>query len=237
MATAIAIVGSSSSGKSTSLRNLDHTQTYIVSPSKAEAPFAGFNTKYVQKEGTGNFFKTNDIKVVDAIIKGISEKRHDIKVLVIEDMTHFFNAITLGKEFRDKGKMKDASWSRWADFGARIYETFFANLSALRDDLIIVLQFHSEVVSDGFVEIQKMKTPGNLLEREVDIPSYFTYVFYTKVLPFDKNIKSSDRYKFVTNSDGVRPAKSPYGLFNEDTELEIPNDLDMVIKRIIEFKN
>jgi len=236
MATVVGIAGTSSSGKSTSLRNLDHTQTYIVSPSKAEVPFGGFREKYVQKsDGTGNFYRTNSFKVLSELMVHISNKRPEIKVIVVEDLTHFFTSITLGDEFRNKGKTKDGTWSRWNDLGAVIYDTLFGKIATLREDLIIIYQFHIEVVSNGLSEVWKLKTPGSLLEREVDLPSYFTYLLYTKVLPYDKALKASERYLFVTNDDGVRPAKTPYGLFDEETELNIPSDMALVIDRIRKF--
>jgi hypothetical protein len=54
-------------------------------------------------------------------------------------------------------------------------------------------------------------------------------VFYTKVLPPSADLKPTERYKFVTNDDGVRPAKTPFGLFDE---LDIENDLKLVVEAI-----
>ena len=237
MATAIAVVGRSSSGKSTSLRNLNPKETFIISPSKAELPIPGFRKNYktvARKDGkvTGNFCKTNSLEQLYNMIVLVNKERTDIKVLVIEDMTHFFNAVTLSEEFRKAGESRDGSWSRWADFGRKVYQALFEDLASLREDLFIVTQFHVDNYVEGIVEKCKIKTPGNLLEREVDIPSYYNYVLYTKVLAPAADLQASDRYKFVTNDDGIRPAKTPYGLFEE---LEIENDLNKVVEQIKNF--
>ena len=235
MATAIALVGKSSTGKSTSLRNLVPTESVVISPTKAELPIPKFkdNYKLASIKGgkiIGNFIMTSDLLKVGAIID-VLNKDEKVKVIVVEDTTHYFNKLTLSDDFRAKGKTKDGTWSRWADLAADIYKVLFSKLDTLREDLTIVFQFHSEVISDGISEVHKIKTPGSMLEREVDIPSYFSYVLYTKVLPLDKDIKAGDRYKFLTNEDGIMPAKTPYGMFTEE-ELLIENDLKAVIDRI-----
>lgn len=235
MATCIAVVGFSSTGKSTSLVTLDPKETFIISPSKGEIPIPGFKANYTTFNETtneGNFYRTNNLNVLAGLLQHISNNRPDIKCIVVEDMTHYFNAVTLSENFRAAGKSKDGSWSRWADFGSYVFSSIFEKLPTMRDDLFLITQYHAEVYTEGIVEKVKIKTPGNLLEREVDIPSYYNYVFYTKVLPFSKELKSNERYRFVTNNDGYCPAKTPYGLFEE---LEIPNDMKLVLDRIKSF--
>lgn len=233
MATAIALIGKSSSGKSTSLRNLPAQETFIISPSKGELPIPKFKQNYkkaamVEDKLVGNFSMMNDFQTLYNTIHYINEHRLDIKTVVTEDMTHFFTAVTLSEEFKTKGESKDGSWSRWADFGRDVFQALFKDLLVLREDLTLVFQFHTDMYTEGITDKFKLKTPGSLLEREVDIPSYFNYVLYTKVLP-PADLKPSERYKFVTNDDGRHPAKTPYGLFEE---LEIENDLNEVIKAI-----
>ena len=46
MANLIAIVGSSGTGKSSSIRNLDSTQTFIVNVASKPLPFKGWRSKY-----------------------------------------------------------------------------------------------------------------------------------------------------------------------------------------------
>ena len=47
---------------------------------------------------------------------------------------------------------------------------------------------------------------------------------------FDEKEKKSVR-QFVTNDDGVYPAKSPVGMF----DLYIPNDLGLVVDKVKEY--
>ena len=239
MSKLLGIVGKSGSGKSTSLKGLPAEETFIVSPSKAELPIPGFAKKYktVDKKGeNGNFYMTKEIAKMAKIAKkvGTSESYKHIKYLVLEDITHYFNAMTLSTGFRSQNT-GNAAWSRWGDFGADVYQALFGH-EGFREDLWVITMFHpdSTMTPDG--EVLKVKTPGNLLDREVDIPSYYTNLLYTKVVPVDRNDPQppSERYKFVTNDDGYHPAKSIFGAFDD---LYIPNDLMTVLNRLDEHAN
>lgn len=244
MAEQIGIVGFSGTGKSSSLRNLDPKETFVITPSKDSLPFKGAKKNYIftrkpqlkvgetDKDGNtgGNVVKTKDLGKMAKCLEIISEHRPEIKVVVIEDFTHFLNAYTLSDGFRGQNS-GNAAWSRWSDFGANVFGALFKNQESLRDDLIIVHMFHPETTMTPRGERLKIKTPGNLLEREVDIPSYYTYMLYTHVVPVDlaEPQSANERYKFVTNDDGYYPAKTPMGLVDD---LYVENDLNAIIEAI-----
>ena len=46
MANLIAIVGASGTGKSSSLRNLDSTETFVINVASKPLPFKGWRSKY-----------------------------------------------------------------------------------------------------------------------------------------------------------------------------------------------
>lgn len=235
MAFSIGVVGASSTGKTTGLRFLPPKETFIVSPTKVDLPWSGSSKHYNiydPKTKEGNIINTNDIYNLSIIAKEVSANMPHIKYLVYEDITHFFNKYTTGEKFRQLGKTKE-SWSRWGDFGADAFNAFFADLPSLRKDLIIVFHFHVEQFTENGSDKLKIRTPGNLLEREFEIPSFFNYIFYTKVLPYDADNPKKERYFYVTNDDGYHSAKSPMGAFEE---MYVPNDMKAVIDRIQEYK-
>jgi hypothetical protein len=237
MSKLLGIVGPSGSGKSTSLRNLPAEETFIISPHKAELPIPGFAAKYKKidaKGENGNFYMTKDIKKMAKLVKKVATEDHykHVKYLVIEDITHFFNSMTLSDSFRNQNS-GNAAWSRWGDFGADVYQALFGH-EDFREDLWVITMFHPESYMTPQGERLKIKTPGNLLDREVDIPSYFTNIVYATVLPVDRNDPQppSERYRFVTNDDGYCPAKTIMGAFDD---LYIPNDTMAVISRLEEL--
>jgi len=80
-------------------------------------------------------------------------------------------------------------------------------------DCIVYLLHHVEETDGGRI---KIKTVGKMLDNQLTLEGLFTIVLMTKY--------SNKEYKFVTQTDGTTPCKSPMDMF----ELEMPNDLKMV---------
>lgn len=217
----IALVGSSGTGKTTSFRNLNPEETILVSPSNKSLPWQGGRkwTEYSPETGKGQKISTRSIADIREITNFINGADDDKKVLIFDDMTHFFNERTQSAEFR-KNATGGRTFARWADFGADVYHSLFDIQE--REDLCIVYVFHNMMDDDG---INRIKTPGKLLDKEIDIASYFTYIYFTQVVQGDGAME----YKFLTNNDGVSSAKTPMGLHDN---LLIDNDLAEVIKAI-----
>lgn len=232
----IGVAGNSSTGKTTGFRNMPPKETFMLLPNnKMQLPFPGSKknyTRYNVETKKGNVVINNKISAISALLKEVNDNLPHIKYLLVDDVTHFFNAETQGDTFRNR-KSGGEAFARWADFAAKVYKTVFDKTDEYRDDLTVIMHFHIEE-TEGFDGVKmKLKTPGKMLDRDVDIPSYFTYLLYTKVLPPSKDLAQTDRYKYVTNDDGARPAKTPLGCFDD---LEISNDMFEVIKRIEKYE-
>ena len=78
----------------------------------------------------------------------------------------------------------------------------------------------------------KYKSTGNMVDSYITPEGKFEIVLYGKSY-YDEKEKKSIR-QFVTNDDGVYPAKSPIGMFDS---LYIPNDLGYVIETINNYYN
>jgi len=234
MSKSIAILGASSSGKTTALRNIDPKEMMIVSPHKRNLPFlnARKNFTVVTKENPkGNLYLTKNISMLPKIASSVSKTRPEIKYLVFDDMTHFFTRSTTSQAFLDRNEGNDA-FQRWNEFGMEVAQALCED--NYRDDLWIISIFHTEQYATPHGDRVKLKTPGKLLDSKVDLPSYYEVSMFTHVDKFDRmnpDQDPADRYKFVTNDDGFYPARSPIGLFNKD-EMYIPNDLKAVLDRI-----
>lgn len=235
MARLIGIAGPAGSGKSTSLRNLNPKETFIITPTKVDELNPN-DYKKVDKSGeNGNLYVTKDMKKMKKLRDKVAkdEGYSHIKFLVLEDQTHFFNHMTQSDAFRARNSGGEA-FARWADFGADYSNSLLRGVEDLRHDLTIIVCFHVEETMTPLGPKLKLKTPGTLLEREIDIPSYFTNFLYTKVIPVNPQEPQppSERYKFVTNDDGYAPAKTKFGAFDE---LYIPNDIKLVSDRLMEL--
>lgn len=235
MVNKIGLAGFSSSGKSTSFRNLPPEETFFVLPSTKTFAWGGWKKDYseLSKDNpTGNFIRTNQLKThggkkgLFETIEYVNNKRPEIKNLIVEDITHFFNARTGSDAF-----LRDNGFESYKNLGADAIRALTPeDYMNLREDLTIIYVFHVDPLSDKD-NMLTIKVPGKYVTKKGP-ETYFDYFFYTLVLDADEG-EPEDRYKFVTNDDGYRPARTKYKCFSE---LYIPNDMNKVKQRIIEFE-
>lgn len=88
MGNLIAIVGTSGSGKSTSIRTLNPAETFIINVASKPLPFKGWRSKYAlwnKSNPNGNFINTSDVPTIASILNYINTKRPEIKNVIIDD--------------------------------------------------------------------------------------------------------------------------------------------------------
>lgn len=93
MSQLIAIVGAPGTGKSSSIKTLNPSETFIINVLGKPLPFKGSATLY--NSSTKNKADTAEWHQVVEILKGISEHRPEIKNIIIDDagfimLTEFF---------------------------------------------------------------------------------------------------------------------------------------------------
>ena len=220
MARAILVIGEPGTGKTRAIKNLDPKTTVIIKPNSKELPFRGAAKNYVM--GT-NMFTVRTLKGVGDLLDQIN-KAKNIKNVIIEDLTHYFS-----KRVVDERATK--GYEKWTELAANTKQNIIDKESELRADLNLIVIGHVSAVADaaGVTSIG-IQTPGKLLDNTVKIPSYFTYVLHTFV---DQDEDMETRYRFLTNKDGIREAKTPEEMFPKF----IPNDYKTVIEGIEAYQN
>ena len=234
MAKLILYMAPSGSGKTSSLRNLEPKTTMIMSPNGKPMPFPGGAKNYVRGR---NLFVNNNLTGGSAdpqnalerldlreFVAQVSKNATHIKTLVIEDFTHFFSARIFSDDFLSQNS-GNAAFQRWNQFGADVFQSLFED-STLREDLYVVVLHHTEIKDDG---THGFKSSGNLLDKTIDVPSYFTYVFHGVT----KSGDNGTEYLMQTNKDATRQAKTPPGLFDK----YVRNDMKEVLERITAYNN
>lgn len=217
MATSIILLGPSGSGKSTSARNFNPEHTYYINPVGKPLPFK--KAKHYNEKNK-NYFSTLNYDKIEKVIKGISNKRDEIKRIIIDDAQYL-----MADEFMSKALEK--GYTKFTILAQNMYNIMKPSfMQSLRDDLYIYYIFHNEDVGDK----SKVKTIGKLLDEKITIEGLVTIVLHTKVEQKGNNTE----YNFITNSDGHHIAKSPMGMFEDQL---IPNDLKQVEDRIEEYYN
>lgn len=224
----IAIVGESGTGKSTSLRNLNPEETFIISSTGKPLPFRGWKNKYVpiKIEGnsiTGNYYVSSKWDQIIKILQIIDKKMPHIKQVVVDDFQY-----VLSYEFVDRAT--EVGYTKFTELAQHAME-ILRYAEKMRDDCKMIFLTHSENVGDAMNPKYVIKTVGKLLAEKVTLEGLFTYIFFTKV---QEGSDGRMQYTLLTNSDGTCVAKTSLGMFED---LEIDNDLNQIIKVIDEYNN
>lgn len=228
MSNVICLAGLSNTGKSTSLKYLEPSETFIVSCTNKQLQIPGFRKKYIKvsvedNKLVGNWLVSNDYARIAKILKVVSQSRPDIKTVVIDDLNYLLsNEIMNSAE--EKGYEK---FTRQA----KNYYDIINNAQSLRDDLTVVMISH--IINDG-TDIEpfwKLYTSGKMLDKTVNLDGLFSYIIYT-----DKYVDENDevQYRFMTKTNGNDTCRSVAGCF-ADKYIE-PN-MKLVIDTINKFES
>lgn len=228
MAELIAVVGESGSGKTTSIRNLNPQETFIISTTGKRPGIQGAKKKYPNftidketKKVAGNFCVASTAETISKVLSFVNNKLTNIKTVIIDDYQY-----VMGFEAMDRAGQK--GYEKFTEMAQHAYQVIKDAMN-LRDDLYVVILTHSENIGDKLNPYYKIKTQGKMIDSVITLEGLFTYVFFTEV---GHDEDGHPNYKFKTNSDGTCTAKSPMGLFDD---LLIDNDLDFVINKIKEY--
>lgn len=215
------ILGDSGCGKSSSLRNLDPKETFIISTTSKPLPWRGWKkmyTKFDPKTNTeGNWYQTSKSANILTIIKYINAKRPEIKNIIIDDLQY-----TMSFEYMDR--RKETGYQKFSDIGGD-FTDLLRSADVLRDGMKLIFTGHAENVGDAMNPHWTLKTIGKMVAEKITPEGLFTYVFYAMVQRDDEKME----YKFLTNTDGEHVAKTPLGMFENQL---IDNDLAEIIKTI-----
>ena len=213
MSRVICVAGESGSGKTTACRNLNPETTYYIDADKTGLSWKGWRSQY--NASRKNYVATDDPKMVQTILRGVSETRPEIKTIVVDTL----NGVMVGDEMR---RIKEKGYDKWVDIASFVWGIVDSAYS-YRDDLTIVFLCHTQTERDesGYTWT-RIKTNGRKLDKIV-LESKFTTVLLAKAV--------KGKYIFETQSNNST-AKTPLGAFESP---EIDNDILEVIKALEEF--
>lgn len=222
----IAIVGESGTGKSTSLRNLNPEETFIISTTGKPLPFRAWKKKYIPikiegKNVSGNYYVSSKWDQILKILQIIDKMMPNIKQVIIDDFQY-----VLSYEFVDRAT--EVGYTKFSELAQHAMEILRYS-EKMREDCKMIFLTHSENVGDNVNPKYVIKTVGKLLSEKVTLEGLFTYIFFTKVSEGDSGRME---YKLITNNDGTCVAKTSFGMFED---LEIDNDLEKIIEVIDDY--
>jgi len=214
MATNTLIMGESGTGKSTSVRNLNPKETFVINVLDKPLPFKGFKSNYTKLDnGVGNYFASDDYSDILRVINTINKQRLDIKQVIIDDFQYI-----MANEFMRRAR--ENGFAKFTEIAQHAWE-ILSVCSEARDDLHFFVLSHTENDANGK---SKIKTIGKMMDEKITVEGMFTVVLHSLIV--------DGQYKFLTQNDGVHTAKSPMGMFDEKL---IDNDLSHIKNKIDEY--
>ena len=208
MAQSLLVIADSGTGKSTSIRTLKPEETFIINIANKPLPFKGYKSKYTQISKENPKGNLTAASSAPGIIKAM--KHVNDKMLDIKTIVVDDWQYMSSFEYFDRANEK--GYDKFTQIAANL--AMVAKLPKdLRDDLTVIFLTHSEDSTDinGNRKI-KAKTIGKMIDND------------------DGELE----YGFETQNSGENTCKSPMGMFDEGF---IPNDLQLVKKRIEEYNN
>ena len=226
MAQSVLVIADAGTGKSTSIRNLDSKETFIINIASKPLPFKGWKKKYSQisKENQkGNMTNASSAPGIIKAMLHVNEKMPHIKNLVIDDWQYMSSF-----EYFDRANEK--GYDKFVQIASNLAQV--AKMPKdLREDLYIFFLTHSEDSTDinGHRKV-KAKTIGKMIDNSLTLEGLFSIVLFGKVIKKDDG---SLEYCFETQNNGENTCKSPMGMFEG---LTIPNCLQYVKKSIVTYE-
>jgi len=212
------IIGESGTGKSTSIRHLNPTETFIINVLNKPLPFKGYKANYTKLSSdglTGNYYSSDDYQNIERLIMKINTQRLEIKTLIIDDFQYL-----MANEFMRRAL--ERGYDKFSEI-AKNAHGLLKLLPTLRDDLDVFILTHSESNDQGKM---KIKTIGKMLDEKITIEGMYAMVLQTEL--------TDGNYHFITQGDARHIAKSPMGLFSTRN---IPNDLAFVKEEMKKYYN
>lgn len=171
MSKTILIMGESGSGKTTSMRNLNPSETFYFDCDKKGLSWKGWRDTYNAENK--NYMQTSDARQIMTLLTKISNEQPQIKYAVIDTL----NWIMIDDEFN---RMREKGFDKWQDMAYSIIG-IISLANVLRPDLTVIFIMHSQTEKDENTgtTFTRAKTSGKKIDK-IGIESKFTTVLLSK---------------------------------------------------------
>lgn len=224
MANICILLGSTGTGKSSSIKGLNPKETLVLNVLKKKLPFKGSSTLYNSENK--NLFNIDDYMGAINLLEACDKNALHIKNIIIDDAIYIMR-----KEYFKRAK--EAGYTKYTEL-AQHFQQLISTCENMRDDINVFFILHSEdVTSDNTTVGYKVATIGKLLDTQYNPVEVVPMVLYSGIKYDDKGNATYGFYTHRFKEGTVEiPAKSPADMFKQDF---IPNDLGIVVKAMNEY--
>lgn len=224
MSNLVIVLGSSGTGKSTSIKTLNPQETVVLNVLGKDLPFKGSRANYTREKK--NLIQSASWEGISSMMRSISDKMPDIHNIVIDDAIYIMRT-----EFFDRSK--ETGFNKYNEL-ADHFRRIIAVGNALRKDITVFMMLHTETVeADGSVIGYKASTVGKLLDKMYNPLESVSITLFAQPQYDDKGRPTFGFWTHPMKVNGIEiPAKSPAEMFEEDF---IPNSLQLVLDKMKEY--
>lgn len=243
----LAIAGFSNSGKSTSLRYLNPSETFIINVNNKQLAIPGFRKNYTKlhKEFTldekgnqvinkatkqpdfkwvGNYYQSDNYGKLHTVLNIVDNSPFlsHIKYLVVDDINYLMGQDTMSMA-------TTASRDKYSTF-AYNYNNILHRLMSMREDLQVIIISHLQKDEDtGAI---RLISNSKFLDKQLVLDGMFNYIIYCEKLVDE--IEGTVKYVYRTRTLGNDTCRSTSGCFKD---LYIEPNIKKCIDRINAFEN
>lgn len=207
----VMILGESGSGKSTSLRNINPEESFLVQSVRKPLPFRNNWKELDQSTMQGQIIQSDDCGFISQVLS--QAKTLGRNKVIIDDFQYI-----MANEFMRRSQ--ETGFTKFTEIAKHVWELIMVATNA-EPDLCVYFLSHTETNDLGKV---KAKTIGKLLDEKITLEGMFTIVL--------RSIVDDEKYQFSTQNSGMDTVKSPMGMFESRF---IDNDLNTVDQTIREY--
>ena len=224
MSNLVIVLGSSGTGKSTSIKTLNPEETVIINVLGKDLPFKGSRANYTREKK--NLVQSAKWDSISSMMQSISKNMPNIHNIVIDDAIYIMRT-----EFFDRSK--ETGFNKYNEL-ADHFRRIIAEGNNLRSDITVFMMLHTESVeADGSVIGYKASTVGKLLDKMYNPLESVSITLFSQPKYDDKGKPEFGFWTHPMKVNGIEiPAKSPAEMFEEDF---IPNSLQLVLDKMHEY--
>lgn len=224
MSNLVIVLGSSGTGKSTSIKTLNPQETVILNVLGKDLPFKGSRANYTREKK--NLIQSAKWDSISSMMQSISKNMPNIHNIVIDDAIYIMRT-----EFFDRSK--ETGFNKYNEL-ADHFRRIIADGNSLRSDITVFMMLHTETVeADGSVIGYKASTVGKLLDKMYNPLESVSITLFAQPKYDDKGKPEFGFWTHPMKVNGIEiPAKSPAEMFEDDF---IPNSLQLVLDKMHEY--
>lgn len=193
---------------------------------KKEIGYFGKTSKEARQCLQGNIILCEELSKLQFFIDFVNKWMPWIHTIILPDFTHFISEKITSQEFINR-KTGGEQYAKYLDLAAEALRSFIKSSDRLRKDLIVVTEYHIELIMD--TDQYEVFIPGGKMIKEKFLPTSYYDTFLFTDTKFSEDEEGDVEYRYVTRKIRKYPEARSVGDFEE---LYIPNNLQIVLEKV-----